>query len=81
METPRLWVRTLHDRSEVRMEVFPERDGNSHPVHEDALYRSWVRMEVFPERDGNSHPVHEDALYRSWVRMEVFPERDGNWSE
>ena len=39
----------------VRMEVFPERDGNKlhdscDPAVSDVLK---VRMEVFPERDGN----------------------------
>ena len=37
----------------VRMEVFPERDGNLNREVRGLSREIAVRMEVFPERDGN----------------------------
>ena len=64
----------------VRIEVFPERDGNW-PTAETAEAASClVRIEVFPERDGNFRHFGSLALpYTLAVRIEVFPERDGNY--
>ena len=43
-------LRKLLDR--VRIEVFPERDGND-LFGDFRLHCGFVRIEVFPERDGN----------------------------
>ena len=62
----------------VRMELFPERDGNSLTGSRSAHTQIKVRMELFPERDGNDglHERCPNCLFL--VRMELFPERDGN---
>ena len=54
METISRIPRTSGIHSFVRMELFPERDGNGHlrdPLHPKIIS---VRMELFPERDGNN---------------------------
>ena len=61
----------------VRMEVFPERDGNKLKIFATNS-RYLVRMEVFPERDGNFNLFCRFDYTNQVVRMEVFPERDGN---
>ena len=47
----------VDDKRNVRIEVFPERDGNY--FYTDILdSRLWiVRMKVFPERDGNGSKI------------------------
>ena len=65
-------------RLAVRIEVFPERDGNSlRPDDPNSAQRD-VRIEVFPERDGNHSKAETIAYQIAHVRIEVFPERDGN---
>ena len=45
--------RRIHNNILVRMEVFPERDGNNSFALIFMSAIICVRMEVFPERDGN----------------------------
>ena len=64
----------------VRIEVFPERDGNEITPPSTETGTQLVRIEVFPERDGNLSLLLEECRDEvSIVRIEVFPERDGNW--
>ena len=53
METTRLACLVVLLVRLVRIEVFPERDGNSPRVVPLGDYFNDVRIEVFPERDGN----------------------------
>ena len=54
METITTLLRTIRYLSRVRMEVFPERDGNYfNRFSQDVNEVFHVRMKVFPERDGN----------------------------
>ena len=54
METSLRYGKNFCKFFEVRMEVFPERDGNwEYGVFRDFVQFHYVRMEVFPERDGN----------------------------
>ena len=55
METPGVFLIFYHPFDNVRMEVFPERDGNYSYCYHRQRSISLVRMEVFPERDGNTH--------------------------
>ena len=53
--------RVSEPEQEVRIEVFPERDGNYDGVTAPRAWREEVRIEVFPERDGNIFQII-DAL-------------------
>ena len=65
----------------VRMEVFPERDGNSEQRERRGVRVPSVRMEVFPERDGNVYRIQppcslilEMSEWRSSLKgMETTP--------
>ena len=65
----------------VRIEVFPERDGNNKFPLAAESDRVSVRIEVFPERDGNLQSADNLRSFSQLVRIEVFPERDGNSSK
>ena len=79
METGIYFIFFNYSSERVRMEVFPERDGNTdgtiehHPaiVHESEWRSSLKGMET--TRSGPKL-----GSVPSFVRMEVFPERDGN---
>ena len=69
--TPRIWY--------VRMEVFPERDGNLKPFSTVNLAPNGM-SEWRSSLKGMETWVHTNisAPHFWYVRMEVFPERDGN---
>ena len=53
METPFLAAKAAVFWLGVRIEVFPERDGNQQQQGSGGVLVNFVRIEVFPERDGN----------------------------
>ena len=75
------YVQAVDSTFQVRMEVFPERDGNVHFVRERFRLRSHTKSEWRSSLKGmETNSAQNDAFCGfCMVRMEVFPERDGNF--